>query len=58
MEYCHCGSLAAYLMHGNRLNEDELRDIASCCLFALFYLHNSKIIHRVSIGKMIVMHRT
>ena len=47
MEYCHCGSLAAFVEHGNRLNESELREIASCCLFGLFYLHKSKIMHRV-----------
>ena len=32
MEYCHCGSLAAFIENGNRLNESELREIASCCL--------------------------
>ena len=50
MEYCHCGSLASYIRHGNRLNEDELREIASCCLLGLNYLHNTKkIVHRVGI---------
>ena len=29
------------------MNEDELRDITSCCLLGLFYLHNLKVIHRV-----------
>ena len=24
MEYCHCGSVGAYLKRGNRLNEEEL----------------------------------
>ena len=47
MEYCHCGSLAVFIEDGNRLNESELREIASCCLFGLFYLHKSKIMHRV-----------
>ena len=47
MEYCHCGSLAALLKAGNRLNENELRDVASCCLFGLYYLQNRQIIHRV-----------
>ena len=48
MEYCLCGSLGAFIRNGNRLNEDELREIASCCLFGLYYLHNCNIIHRVS----------
>lgn len=47
MEYCHYGSLATYIRKGNQLNEDELRDIASCCLFGLFFLHNRKLIHGV-----------
>ncbi len=48
MEYCHCGSLASYIRNGNRLNEDELREITSCCLLGLNYLHNTKrIVHRV-----------
>lgn len=47
MEYCHCGSLEASIGKGNRLNESELREIASCCLLGLDYLHNKKIIHRV-----------
>lgn len=48
MEYCHCGSLDAYLKHGNRLNENELRDITSCSLLGLSCLHNLKVIHRVN----------
>lgn len=48
MEYCRCGSLAAVIQSGNRLNEAELRDVASCCLLGLIYLHGKKIIHRVS----------
>lgn len=49
MEFCHCGSLAAFMKKGNRFTEDELREIASCCLFGLCYLHNTNIIHRVLI---------
>ena len=49
MEYCHCGSVASYVRKGNRLNEEELREIASCCLLGLNYLHKKNIIHRVSI---------
>lgn len=47
MEFCHYGSLAAY--NGNRkvLNEDVLREVISCCLLGLVYLHNQNIVHRV-----------
>ena len=48
MELCHCGSLAACIHNGNRLAEDELREIASCCLLGLDYLQQHNIIHRVS----------
>ena len=48
MEYCHCGSLVEFIGHGNMLNESDLREIASCCLFGLFYLHKRNIIHRVN----------
>ena len=47
MEYCHCGSVGAYLRSGNRLSEDELREVVSCCLLGLGYLHNRNVIHRV-----------
>ena len=47
MEYCHCGSVGAYLKRGNRLTEEELREIVSCCLLGLSYLHSRNIIHRV-----------
>ena len=50
MEYCHCGSVASYVRKGNRLNEEELREIASCCLLGLNYLHKKNIIHRVSVS--------
>ena len=30
MEYCHCGSVGAYLRSGNRLKEDELRELTRC----------------------------
>ncbi|KAK8818134.1 hypothetical protein WA556_005955, partial [Blastocystis sp. ATCC 50177/Nand II] len=46
MEFCHCGSLAACIRNGNHFTEDELREIASCCLFGLFYLHQHNIMHR------------
>ena len=47
MEYCHCGSVGAYLKRGNRLTEEELREIVSCCLLGLSYLHSRNIMHRV-----------
>ena len=48
MELCHCGSLAACIRNGNCLTEDELREIASCCLFGLYYLHQHHLIHGVN----------
>ena len=47
MEYCPCGTLSDFMKKGNRLNENELRDIAACCFLGLNYLHNMKIVHRV-----------
>ena len=46
MEYCHCGSVGAYLRSGNRLKEEELREVVSCCLLGLSYLHNRNVMHR------------
>ena len=46
MEYCHWGSVGAYLRSGNRLKEDELREVVSCCLLGLSYLHNRNVMHR------------
>ena len=46
MEYCHCGSIGAYLRSGNRLKEEELREVVSCCLLGLSYLHNRNVMHR------------
>ena len=50
MEYCQYGSLQAYLRNGNRLNEDELREVVSCCLLGLSYLHNRNVMHGVFVG--------
>ena len=47
MEFCKCNSLGAFIRSGSRLNEDELREIASCCLCGLHYLHHCNFIHRV-----------
>ena len=46
-EYCHYGSVGAYLRSGNRLKEDELREVVSCCLLGLSYLHKRNMIHQV-----------
>ena len=48
MEYCQCGSIRVLLESGYVLNEDELREIVSCCLLGLDSLHKLNIIHRVS----------
>ena len=58
MEYCHCGSIAAYLRKGNRLSEEELREVVSCCLLGLSYLHAKKIIHRVWARDVVLTCRT
>lgn len=50
MEYCHCGSIAAFYRNGNRLSEEELREVVSCCLLGLCYLHARNIVHRVVFG--------
>lgn len=49
MEYCRCGSVSSYLKRGNRLKEKEIREIVSCCLLGLSYLHLKNIIHRVAV---------
>ena len=46
MEYCHCGSIQSFLRSGNRLKEEELREVLSCCLLGLSYLHNRTVMHR------------
>ena len=48
MEYCQCGSIRTLLDSGYALNEEELMDLASCCLLGLDSLHKLNIIHRVS----------
>lgn len=47
MEYYGCGSIATYCSSGNELNEEEIREIASCSLLGLEDLSTSHIIHRV-----------
>ena len=48
MQYCQCGSMQALLNSGYVLNEEELRELASCCLLGLNTLHKLNIVHRVS----------
>ena len=40
-------SLREYMNDNNRFNEDELHDIAGCCLLGLDFLHSRHIIHGV-----------
>ena len=47
MKNCEVESLARYMDKRVRLNEDELREIASCCLLGLDFLHSRHIIHGV-----------
>ena len=47
MKNCEVESLARYMDKRVRLNEDELREIASCCLLCLDFLHSRHIIHGV-----------
>ena len=48
MEYCPYGSVASLLKDGIELEENQLSEIAACCLLGLEYLHGKKIIHRAS----------
>ena len=48
MEYCQCGSMRTLQNSRYVLNEEELRELASCCLLGLNTLHKLNIIHRVS----------
>ena len=47
MENCELGSLKDYMSMNEKLNEDALREIASCCLLGLNFLHSQNIIHGV-----------
>lgn len=47
MEYCKYGSLQDYITSEKHLTEPELRDVTSCCLLGLKYLHSCKILHKV-----------
>ena len=47
MENCEFGSLMKYMDKRERLSEDELREIASCCLLGLDFLHSQYMSHGV-----------
>ena len=47
MEYSVCESVDSYLLNGNRFTEDEIREIACCCLLRLEHLHNHDVTHGV-----------
>ena len=56
MDYCQCGSLSSYIyggngLKGNELTEAELREVASCLVLGLVYLHSKHVFHRVSNGE-------
>ncbi len=47
MEYCSCGSLSDFIKKNNGLSEEELRDIAACCLLGLKSIRAHHIVHGV-----------
>ena len=47
MEYCDLGSLGELFVANYRMKEEELRDIASCCLLGLDSLHSHNIMYGV-----------
>lgn len=47
MENCELGSLKDYMSMNEKLSEDALREIASCCLLGLDYLHSRCGMHGV-----------
>ena len=47
MEYCDLGSMEEYMRMNKTLTEDALREITSCCLLGLAYLHSPNSIHGV-----------
>ena len=48
MENCDLGSVEKCMYMKNRMKEDDIREITSCCLLGLDYLHSHKIIHGVT----------
>ena len=47
MEYCDLGSMGEYMRMNKTLTEDALREITSCCLLGLDFLHSHNSIHGV-----------
>ena len=47
-EYCCGGSLGDYLKAGSRCDENELREIAACCVRGLESFHDSLKAHQAS----------
>ena len=58
MEYGQCGSIRTLLNSGYVLNEEELMEVASCCLLGLNTLHKLNTIHRVSDLSLYMTDRT
>ena len=58
MDYCAYGSIDSYLKNGHRLKEEELREIVSCCLLGLQFLHERNVIHGVRDSKRSLRGRT
>lgn len=48
MEYGELGSVKECFRKRYRVEEAELREIASCCLLGLNYLHSNSIMHEVA----------
>mgnify|MGYP004700393921 CR=1 FL=1 len=47
MEYCDLGSMEDYMRTNKTVTEGALREIASCCLLGLAYLHSHNFSHGV-----------
>lgn len=47
MDYCDLGSVQEYMDMNNMLTEEEMREIASCCLLGIDYLHSRNYSHGV-----------
>ena len=50
MEYCRYGSAASFLSKCRTFTEEEIRDIMTCCVIGLLYLHSKRIMHRVTVN--------
>ena len=58
MEYCHSGSIGSKLKERGALKEEIIREIVTCCLFGLYYLHKQNIVHRVVCSWIDLIRRT